>query len=74
MGLREIRRHLRRERQSAIRRFRKQKRLNCLYEFCHLTEDGEEAAQFCFKNEDDDEYEYDEKSDAWGIVNSTRPR
>ena len=30
MGLREIRRHLRRERQSAIRRFRKQKRLNSM--------------------------------------------
>jgi tRNA G18 (ribose-2'-O)-methylase SpoU len=30
MGLREIRRHLRKERQSAIRRFRKQKRLNLM--------------------------------------------
>ena len=30
MGLREIRRHLRKERQSAIRRFRKQKRLNSM--------------------------------------------
>ena len=30
MGLREIRRHFQRERQSAIRRFRKQKRLNML--------------------------------------------
>ena len=30
MGLREIRRQLRRERQSAIRRFRKQKRLNSM--------------------------------------------
>jgi tRNA G18 (ribose-2'-O)-methylase SpoU len=30
MGLREIRRHLQKERQSAIRRFRKQKRLNLM--------------------------------------------
>ena len=30
MGLREIRRHFQRERQSAIRRFRKQKRLNMM--------------------------------------------
>ena len=30
MGLREIRRHLQKERQSAIRRFRKQKRLNSM--------------------------------------------
>jgi hypothetical protein len=40
----------------------------------HLTEDGEEVAQFCFENEDDAEYEYDDKSDAYGIVNPTRPR
>jgi hypothetical protein len=42
----------------------------------HLTEDGEEVAQFCFENEDDDEDddEYDDKSDAYGIVNPTRPR
>ncbi len=38
----------------------------------HLTEDGEEVAQFCFENEDDDEY--DNNSDAYGIVNPTRPR
>ena len=37
-------------------------------EFYHLTEDGEEVAQFCAKNEDDD------KSHASGIVNPTRPR
>jgi len=39
-------------------------------EFYHLTEDGEEAAQFCFEHayEDDDEY------DAYEIVNPTRPR
>ena len=45
-------------------------------EFYHLTEDGEEVAQFSFDNEDDDEYddEYDDKSDADGIVNSLRPR
>jgi len=43
-------------------------------EFYHLTEDGEEVAQFCAKNEDDDEYEYDDKSHASGIVNPTRPR
>jgi hypothetical protein len=30
MGLREIRRHLQKQRQSAIRRFRKQKRLNSM--------------------------------------------
>jgi hypothetical protein len=30
MGLREIRRHLQKERQSAIRRFRKQTRLNSM--------------------------------------------
>jgi hypothetical protein len=41
-------------------------------EFYHLTEDGEEVAQFSFDNEDDDEY--DDKSDADGIVNSLRPR
>jgi hypothetical protein len=41
-------------------------------EFYHLTEDGEEVAQFIFDNEDDDEY--DDKSDADGIVNSLRPR
>ena len=39
-------------------------------EFYHLTEDGEEGAQFCFENayEDDDEY------DEYEIVNPTRPR
>ena len=38
-------------------------------EFYHLTEDGEEAAQFCFENayEDDDEY------DEYEVVNPTRP-
>jgi len=43
-------------------------------EFYHLTENGEKVAGFCFENEDDDEYEYDDKSDADGIVNSLRPR
>ena len=37
-------------------------------EFYHLTEDGEEAAQFCVENADDDE------NDAYGIVNPTLPR
>jgi hypothetical protein len=37
----------------------------------HLTENGEEVAQFYFENEDDDEYE--DKSDANGIINSTSP-
>jgi hypothetical protein len=36
----------------------------------HLTEDGEEAAQFCVENE----YEDDDENDAYGIVNPTRPR
>ena len=36
----------------------------------HLTEDGEEATQFCIKNE----YEDDHEDDAYGIVNPTRPR
>ncbi len=36
--------------------------------FYHLTEDGEEAAQFCVENEDEDE------NDAYEIVNPTRPR
>jgi hypothetical protein len=39
-------------------------------EFCHLTEDGEEAAQFCVEKE----YEDDDENDAYGTVNSTRPR
>jgi hypothetical protein len=39
-------------------------------EFYHLTEDGEEAAQFCVENE----YEDDDENDAYGIVNPTRPR
>ena len=43
-------------------------------EFYHLTEDSEEVAQFCFEDEDDDEYEYADKSDAYGIINPTRPR
>jgi len=34
----------------------------------YLTEDDEEAAQFCVEVEDDDE------NDAYGIVNPTRPR
>ena len=37
-------------------------------EFYHLTEDGEEAGQFCVEDEDDDE------NDAYEIVNPTRPR
>jgi hypothetical protein len=38
----------------------------------HLTEDGEEAAQFCVENE----YEDDDENDAYGIANptSSRPR
>ena len=36
----------------------------------HLTEDGEEAVQNCVENE----YEDDDKDDAHGIVNPTRPR
>ena len=44
----------------------KSKCLNWLDEFYHLTKDAEEVAQFCFKNEDDDEYEYDDKNDAQG--------
>ena len=36
----------------------------------HLTEDGEEAGQFCIENE----YEDDDENDAYGIVNLTRPR
>jgi len=39
-------------------------------EFYHLTEDGEEPAQFCFENE----YEDDDENDAYGIVNPTRLR
>jgi len=39
-------------------------------EFYHLTEDGEEARQFCVENESED----DDKNDAYGIVNPTRPR
>ena len=35
--------------------------------FYHLTEDGEEAAQFYIENEDDE-------NDAYEIVNPTRPR
>jgi hypothetical protein len=42
-------------------------------EFYHLTENGEEVTQFSFENEDDDEYEDEGKSDAYGIVNSTSP-
>ena len=38
----------------------------------HLTVGDEEAYERCFEYEDDDEY--DEKSDAYGIVNPTRPR
>ena len=37
----------------------------------HLIVGDEEASECCFKYEDD---EYDEKSDAYGIVNPTRPR
>ena len=36
----------------------------------YLTEDGEEAGQFCIENE----YEDDDENDAYGIVNRTRPR
>ncbi len=42
-------------------------------EFYHLTENGEEVAQFYFENEDDDEYEDEDKSDAYGIINSNSP-
>ena len=37
-------------------------------EFYHLSEDGEETAQFCVENE------YDDENDAYEIVNPTRPR
>jgi hypothetical protein len=36
----------------------------------YLTEDGEEAGQFCIENECED----DDENDAYGIVNRTRPR
>ena len=39
-------------------------------EFYHLTEGGEEAAQFYVENE----YEDDDENDAYGIVNPARPR
>ncbi len=39
-------------------------------EFYHLTEDGEEAAQFCVENEPGD----DDENDAHEIVNPTPPR
>jgi hypothetical protein len=39
-------------------------------EFCHQTEDSEEAAQFCVEYEDED----DDENDAYEIVNPTRPR
>ena len=39
-------------------------------EFQHLSEDGEEAAQFFVENE----YEDDDENDAYEIVNRTRPR
>ena len=36
----------------------------------HLTEDGEEAVQFCVENE----YEDNDENNAYRIVNPTRPR
>jgi hypothetical protein len=38
--------------------------------FYHLTEDGEEAAQFWVDNQ----YEDDDENDAYEIVNPARPR